>query len=354
LRSNRKVELTTGPFPVAPKPGDEIASLFKKHCDKTFAPETFELLTLNAPKPGLRSEIVTKFDIPKNRRPNGKFIPCSFCGDAEKFLSGSLIWSEDCHLRIIGHVCSRTEFGTSNLRAMQARYSKEISLDAAESFLLAHWARVHELADEAAQLTSFAGYVDGYIASLKEKAPSFFSAIQIARQKGGALTIQRVASSIARELGMRTSGGSANFEEVEISRLIGISLFGSKEKYAPRLMKISFEIRDLAVSEDEMLNRLAARNEQQILKTRQVILESARAIVKLHGRLDSGREFFCPDNALAINKWAESTNQAEKVRASLIGATFRIYEHGALPVDANLSTLMALPQISAAWEILDT
>lgn len=355
MRLNRKIEKTTGPFAVAPKSGDEIVKLFRAHCEKTASPESFELLTFNAPQVGIGSEIVTKFDIPKNRRPNGKFIPCSFCGDAEKFLSGSLIWSEDGHLRIIGHICSRTEFGVANLREMQARYSRGISLEAASSFLIDHWTNAAHLLEEATRLATFAEPIDNYISNLRNHAPNLWGAIQSARKKQGALSIQRQTSSIGRQLGLRTSsGGTVDYEEVEVGRLIGTSLFGAKEKYGSSFMKIANRLREFSVSEDEVLTRLAARDEVQILNTRTAILESARSITSIRARLESGLTFFCEDNALAINKWANNANQTDRLKATLIGPTFRILEYGALPVDVNLAKLKELPEASTAWKILET
>ena len=95
----------TGPYPTPPSRDDPA---IRAGMD-IFQPEN--ILGVVPSKPDLGSDehvIVLKFAIDRTKRPGGQFIPCSMCSENHpKFLAGSLLWSRDGWLRVIGHVCAK-------------------------------------------------------------------------------------------------------------------------------------------------------------------------------------------------------------------------------------------------------
>src|SRR4051794_24115968 len=110
------------PARIFPRPTDVPLGEFKEFVRTTGRPEDFPGLDRSKPDISGNHELIWRFDLSRKQRPSDEFIPCALCGPFPKFLHGWVVWSADGHIRVIGHNCADTHFGSPRFRSMVDSY----------------------------------------------------------------------------------------------------------------------------------------------------------------------------------------------------------------------------------------
>jgi hypothetical protein len=317
-----------GPF--LDVPSIEIVRDFRAHLGATGAPETFEHLSHTRPPLTLKSKILGRFEVERHQRPDGSFIPCSICGPKPKFLSGSLIWSEDGHIRIIGHDCAYTHFGNSTYEALEAEYVKGQTVESNSNFLLSNWHLVAQLYEELLEIETKLIELENVRKKLKRLAPSLYEKLEHASKRNeGVLFHERRMNPDIASIGLRTSsGGDSNFVRETIGRIPGREFFTSLPRLAPQLRKTKLVVFQLRRTESEVLDALISPDSDQISQIRLLISKSANDMLQAVGNIEKASRFLTAETATILRKWAKVSGSDNRYEVSLEGKFIRIQEYG--------------------------
>ena len=208
-----------------------------------FQPEN--ILGVTWSKPDLTSDehrIVLKFAIDRKLRPGGEFIPCSMCSNMRpKCLAGSLVWSPDGWLRVVGHVCARKDdhFGEARYRRMQERHDQDERDNAALALLEANVGSIPPLRKDVVKLRSAMEFMEGQQRIFLKGVPMLAKQLaETAKRNGGRLTVarkmtaSRIAAADTMVAGLSVMTPMTEFEEVEVGFLCGTTLLDRPARFS--------------------------------------------------------------------------------------------------------------------------
>ncbi len=201
-------------------------------------------------KPDMSSDehrIVVKFAIDRKMRPGGEYIPCSMCSENHpKFLAGSVLWSPDGWLRVIGHVCARKErnFGEARYRELQRRHDQEERDNAALSLLETNIGFIPPLRRDVSALRAAMEFMEGQQSIFFKGVPMLARQLaEVARRGGGRLTVarkvsaNRIAAADSMVAGLSVMTPMSQYEEVEIGMLRGAAFLDRPARF-PRSRQV--------------------------------------------------------------------------------------------------------------------
>ena len=187
--------------------------------------------------------VIRKFEIEGKKRPDGEYIPCVMCsGGHPKFLAGSVLWSSDGWLRLIGHMCAAKEnhFGEAVYRQL-LKQREQANLDN----ITLTWmeTNVGALKPVVASIRELLQVVRFW----EEQQKAFFHGVaelatvleNIARRQGGVLSVVQESSGV-RLVTAATHGVAAaqsNYETVAIGAMSGLSFLHRPDKKRSRQLE---------------------------------------------------------------------------------------------------------------------
>ena len=196
-------------------------------------------------KPDMSSNehrIVVKFAIDCKLRPGGEYIPCSMCsGNHPKFLAGSVLWSPDGWLRVIGHVCAKKErnFGEARFRELNRRHDQEKRDNAALDLLINNIESIRLLREDVAALRVAMKYMEAQQQIFFKGVPTLAAQLaEAAKRGGGKLTLarkvsaNRTAAADSMVAGLSVIMPMSQYEEIEVGVLRGATFLDRPAKFA--------------------------------------------------------------------------------------------------------------------------
>jgi hypothetical protein len=320
VRSKLDSLLFPPPYPGAPSSQDEhIAAAIR-----AAAPE--EIRGLSWTKPDFAAsghKIIRKFDIEGKRRPDGRYIPCAMCSNNHpKFLSGSVLWSPDGWLRLIGHVCAANDehFGEEGYR----RLLKQLDQEELDNITL-EWmeANVAALKPIAASMTTFLQALVFW----EDQQRIFFHGVgdlatmlvKITRYDGGILSLVQESSEahlVTSMVGSVTTE-RGNYETVTVGMLSG-SLFLDRPKRGRSrqlagLLEAFARVPD-GTGEDQLLGLIDRGGEQEITITTAIVFRALQGFGKLANEYADASLFVSDKNLEVLGSWGADNRNSRPLR----------------------------------------
>lgn len=283
-----------------------------------FQPEN--VLGVTWSKPDLTSDehrIVLKFAISRKLRPGGEFIPCSMCSNMRpKCLAGSLVWSPDGWLRVVGHVCARKEdhFGEARYRRMQLRHDQEERDNAALDLLEANIGFIPPLRKDVAKLRSAMEFMEGQQRIFFKGVPTLAGQLAEAAKRGGGrltvarkVTANRIAAADSMVAGLSVMTPMSEFEEVEVGFLRGTT-FLDRPARLPRSRQVDGVLQAFHLIPDgegiEPLYKLTdAGGENQVTIVAIAVLRAVQRALILARDYADAAAFMLPGNLDQLEGW---------------------------------------------------
>jgi hypothetical protein len=233
-----------------------------------------------------------------------------------KFLSGSVLWSPDGWLRIIGHVCAAKSdnFGEARYRRMQREHEQKELDDAALDLMEANIAAIPPLRRDVGALQSAMEFMEAQQRAMFSGVPALATRLaEIARRGGGKLTIAREVSPIqlaaadgmAPGLSYRTP--VERFEEFEVGVLSG-GVFLDRSTKFPRSrqvesVKLALDMIPDGQGTDPLYKLIDAGGEHQITIVAITVLRAVDRALTLADDYANAAAFVSKENLDALEYW---------------------------------------------------
>jgi len=271
-------------------------------------------------KPDMSSDehrIVVKFAIDRNMRPGGEYIPCSMCSENHpKFLAGSVLWSPDGWLRVIGHVCARKEknFGEARYRELQRRHDQEERDNAALELLEANIGFIPPLRKDVAALRAAMEYMEGQQRIFFRGVPTLAGQLaEAAKRGGGRLTIarkisaNRIAAADSMVAGLSVMTPMSQYEEVEVGVLRGATFLDRPAKF-PRSRQVdgvlrAFDLIPDGEGLDPLYALIDAGGEEKVTIAAIAVLRAVERALALARDYADAAAFMSPENLDQLEGW---------------------------------------------------
>jgi hypothetical protein len=271
-------------------------------------------------KPDLTSDehrIVVKFAIDRKKRPGGQFIPCSMCSkNHPKFLAGSVLWSPDGWLRVIGHVCAKKDenFGEARYRKLQRQHEQKELDDAALDLLEANIQFIRPLRKDVAALRSAMAFMEDQQRIFFRDVPTLAKQLsEAARRGGGRLTVareisaSRIASADSMVSGLSVMTPMNRYEEVDVGVLRGTTFLDRPAKF-PRSRQVegvllAFDMIPEGQGIDALYKLIDAGGENQVTVTAITVLRAVERALILAKDYADAADFMSNENLDALESW---------------------------------------------------
>jgi hypothetical protein len=271
-------------------------------------------------KPDLTSDehrIVVKFAIDRKRRPGGQFIPCSMCSENHpKFLAGSVLWSPDGWLRVIGHVCAKKDenFGEARYRTLQRQHDQKELDDAALDLLESNIQFIRPLRKDVAALRDAMEFMEGQQRIFFRSVPTLAGQLsEAARRGGGRLTIvrevsaDRFAAADSMVSGLSVMTPMSRYEEVDVGILRGTTFFNHPAKF-PRSRQVegvllAFDMIPDGEGIDPLYKLIDAGGENQVTVTAITVLRAVKRALALARDYADAADFMSSENLNTREDW---------------------------------------------------
>ena len=323
------------PYPSPPSPDDEciVAAI------RASRPE--DIPGLEWTPPDFMAEghrIVRKFDIDRKKRPDGLFIPCAMCsGGHPKFLLGSILWSPDGKLRLIGHVCAEKEghFGKAGYGQLLKLREQEERDSLALAWMEANIAAIGPTAASVAGLRPIMSFWEEQQRKLFHDVPLLAKRIaKIAARDGGLLTVTQESSSAQLvEAATRDETDSQRkernqYETVALGTFFGRSFLSQpRTKRSLRLEGILRTFREMPDGEpQEQLLALFDGGERAVTTMFGLILQAMRQAAALADECVAAQAFFRENNLTLLERWGSDRRNPQQftVRRYVASVEFRL------------------------------
>lgn len=278
------------------------------------------ILGVSRTKPDLTSDehrIVLKFAIDRKLRPGGEFIPCSMCSNLRpKFLAGSIVWSPDGWLRVIGHVCAKKEnhFGEARYRQMQRRHEQEERDNAALDLLERNIQFIPPLKKDVAALRAAMEFMEGQQRIFFRGVPTLAGQLAEAAKRGGGrltvarrVSVNRIAAADSMVAGLSVMTPMSQFEEVEVGSLRGVTFLDRPAKF-PRSRQLdgvlgAFDMIPEGQGLDPLYKLIDEGGENQVTVVGIAVLRAVDRALSLAKDYADAAEFVSPENLEQLEGW---------------------------------------------------
>lgn len=343
------------PYPTPPSPDDEriVAAI------QASRPEEIPGLAWTPPDfAATGHRIIRKFDIEGKKRPGREFIPCAMCsGGHPKFLAGSILWSPDGNLRLIGHVCAVKDehFGEMRYRQLIRQREQEELDKVTLVWMEANIAALKPVAASVAELRSVVDlWEEQQRKFFRDVAPLADMLENIARRKGGVLTVMQESSAAQLvPAAMRGVPAGNHYEEVAIGTLSGLSFLRRPKTKRSRQLEGMLEAFERVPDgqPQEQLLTLFDGGEHAVTTTTGLIFRNMQRAAQLAQECADAQAFFTQSNLALLESWggAERNPQPFTVRRYRSNVAFVLQDRSR----TNLQTIWPkMPDLSALTRIV--
>jgi len=299
-------------YPVPPRPDDERIVLAIQRS----RPEEIPGLVWTQPDFAVTDHrIVRKFDIDGKKRPDRAFIPCAMCsGGHPKFLAGSILWSPDGHLRLIGHVCAAKDenFGEARYRQLVKQREQEELDNATLAWMETNIASIGLVASSVAELGGIVRFWEEQQGVFFRGVPQLAEVLEnIARRQDGVLTVVQESSSaqlVAAAMSgptARSRATSSQYGVVTIGTLSGLSFLrrpSTKRSRQLEGMLEAFASMPEGNPQQQLLT-LFGGGEHAVTTTTGLVFRNMQRAVKLADECADALQFMTPENTTLIESW---------------------------------------------------
>lgn len=287
------------------RPGKYLVEDFLAHVRTTGQPETFPGIhpgPLDKTEPFLK---LAPFGVPRPKRPRGDMVPCPMCHQANKYLSGALVYLPRLQaIAAIGHECSDSDTRLAADREYRARRDREQE----EDYLLANVPVIPARLAMLKELQPVAREALGIYRAFRKKAPSVQRQLRDIRQRGARLIVTETIEGDLASVGPSgfRGGGGIQTRDVGFGVLAGATAVISDYNPLSELARIVAMLRrhDQGSREEATLDYAASLNDAERRRAVIELREADRAFYKFRDRLDDFCAFFSPDNIERISAWA--------------------------------------------------
>ncbi len=310
-----------GPHKVAPSAEDEqILAAIRNN-----RPEDIDGLLWT--KPDFSAEghkIVRTFAVEGKKRGDLGYIRCAICSsDHPKFLEGAVLWSPDCWLRLIGHVCAAKpeHFGEVRYRDLRKQRQQEELDSLTFDWMAANGSAINPLIANIQGLKAFAEFFEAQQkVFFRDVAPLAMQLENAARHYGGVLSVtQELAGSrlVAAVLAESSVARAAQveFETVNLGTMAGQSfLLRPSIKRSRHLTTIAEAFQRVPPGEgDEPMLALIDRGGQhEITVTAGLVFRQMQRAVKLAEECADAERFLTSENLTVLESWGQDVRNPMK------------------------------------------
>ena len=270
-------------------------------------------------KPDLTSDehrIIVRFAIGRKKRPGGEFIPCSMCSEKHpKFLAGSVLWSPDGWLRLIGHLCAKKDenFGEARYRALQQQHQQAELDEAALDLLAANIQFIPALRKDVASLRAAMAYMEGQQRIFFRDVPALATQLaEAAKRGGGRLTVarevsaNRISATDSMVSSLSVSMPMSRYEEVDVGIMRGATFLDRPRRF-PRSRQVegvldAFDMIPVGDGQDPLV-KLMDGGEHQVTITAIAVLRAVERVLSLSRDYADAAEFISSENLDTLESW---------------------------------------------------
>ncbi len=331
-----------------------------------FQPES--ILGVTWSKPDLTSDehrIILKFAIDRKLRPGGEFIPCSMCSNMRpKCLAGSLVWSPDGWLRVVGHVCARKEdhFGEARYRRMQLRHEQDQRDNAALELLEANIQFIPPLRTDVSALRDAMEFMEDQQRIFFTGVPALAGQLaEAAKRGGGRLTVarevsgNRIAAADSMVSGLSVMSPMSRYEEVEVGVLRGAVFLHrprfSRSRQVDGVLQ-AFDLIPDGEGIEPLYKLIDAGGENQVTIAAIAVLRAVERALALARDYADAAVFISPGNLDQIEGWGRHKDNGSpfSIRRSDREIIFKLGDLSRARLSPNWP---AIVDLAGWWRIAD-
>ncbi|QEX16851.1 hypothetical protein FRZ44_21460 [Hypericibacter terrae] len=315
-----------GRFPTPPSQLQR--DLFLAFVEKTGEPEKYALLSTTAPdKTATGHRLVCPFYVPRAKRPNHDYIPCSACAGRKKYCYGYLVWCPDGEIRIVGSCCGPEYFGIEKFRQMEA-VAKEERLELENQYFLID--NLERVPDMIAAIKRLAPVCEKYLMvrdALNTRLPSFAALLKnTQKDQGGMLTVVRRKSGTLSDgpSGFRGDDGGqqSKYESEQVAPIVAAGFL--KERFYPE-KELACVIKDLeSLAVPDALDAVSGMPRHELKARTQLFKKCVSRGNELREQLLHLSGFFSDEQLRGWTTWGQHPDNERRLNIAVSDQEIRI------------------------------
>lgn len=270
------------------------------HIRETHTPETLRGVVFTPPPLDIRHEKIGDFTVdPRKRRGRGD-VPCSLCSRGQpKFLTGSLLWSEDGHIRTIGNCCAKGFFAglSGGYLLIERRHEQRERQRDAEDTLMRIVPRMGAMFDYVHAVNESAFDAGRAAKEFRRGVPALAKTLADAARRGGHLDIVRRTAEASAPEGVGVLRGGR----------FCLPTYQPQAKPTPILLDIArFDLNGQPPrGEPEAFTYITGLDDQQMIDMAKRATKVVAAVKRLAQDIEGAWEFMEDANLKALQTWGQ-------------------------------------------------